>query len=79
MRLPLCFVLLTHRAVVLTLSNGKRGQQGWERKYVVLDGTKVSIYDTEPREGQFLVFSCFSNADLKVDSNTNIVIIVCFY
>uniref|UniRef100_I3KTN0 Citron Rho-interacting kinase n=1 Tax=Oreochromis niloticus TaxID=8128 RepID=I3KTN0_ORENI len=30
--------------------NGKRGQQGWERKYVVLDGTKVSIYDTEPRE-----------------------------
>ncbi|XP_071376611.1 citron Rho-interacting kinase [Centroberyx affinis] len=34
--------------------NGKRGQQGWERKYVVLDGTKVSIYDTEPREGQYL-------------------------
>uniref|UniRef100_A0A671TTW3 Citron Rho-interacting kinase n=1 Tax=Sparus aurata TaxID=8175 RepID=A0A671TTW3_SPAAU len=33
--------------------NGKRGQQGWERKYVVLDGTKVSIYDTEPREGQY--------------------------
>ncbi|XP_029947313.1 citron Rho-interacting kinase isoform X1 [Salarias fasciatus] len=30
--------------------NGKRGQQGWERKYVVLDGTKVSVYDTEPRE-----------------------------
>uniref|UniRef100_A0A4W6CRC0 Citron Rho-interacting kinase n=1 Tax=Lates calcarifer TaxID=8187 RepID=A0A4W6CRC0_LATCA len=30
--------------------NGKRGQQGWERKYVVLDGTKVSIYDSEPRE-----------------------------
>uniref|UniRef100_H3D1L4 Citron rho-interacting serine/threonine kinase n=1 Tax=Tetraodon nigroviridis TaxID=99883 RepID=H3D1L4_TETNG len=29
--------------------NGKRGQ-GWERKYVVLDGTKVSIYDIEPRE-----------------------------
>uniref|UniRef100_A0A9J8BA99 Citron rho-interacting serine/threonine kinase a n=1 Tax=Cyprinus carpio carpio TaxID=630221 RepID=A0A9J8BA99_CYPCA len=25
--------------------NGKRGQQGWERKYVVLDGTKLSIYD----------------------------------
>uniref|UniRef100_A0A7N8YJN8 Citron Rho-interacting kinase n=1 Tax=Mastacembelus armatus TaxID=205130 RepID=A0A7N8YJN8_9TELE len=33
--------------------NGKRGQQGWERKYVVLDGTKVSIYDSEPREGQY--------------------------
>ena len=30
--------------------NGKRGQ-GWARKYVVLDGTKVSIYETEPREG----------------------------
>uniref|UniRef100_A0A3Q3X2J0 Uncharacterized protein n=1 Tax=Mola mola TaxID=94237 RepID=A0A3Q3X2J0_MOLML len=30
--------------------NGKRGQ-GWERKYMVLDGTKVSIYDIEPREG----------------------------
>ncbi|XP_030631130.1 citron Rho-interacting kinase [Chanos chanos] len=30
--------------------NGKRGQQGWERKYVVLDGTKVSIYESEPRE-----------------------------
>ncbi|KAA8578928.1 hypothetical protein FQN60_017521 [Etheostoma spectabile] len=29
--------------------NGKRGQ-GWERKYMVLDGTKVSIYETEPRE-----------------------------
>uniref|UniRef100_W5M0C9 non-specific serine/threonine protein kinase n=1 Tax=Lepisosteus oculatus TaxID=7918 RepID=W5M0C9_LEPOC len=30
--------------------NGKRGQQGWERKYVVLDGTKVMVYETEPRE-----------------------------
>uniref|UniRef100_A0A3B3E0A0 Citron rho-interacting serine/threonine kinase b n=1 Tax=Oryzias melastigma TaxID=30732 RepID=A0A3B3E0A0_ORYME len=30
--------------------NGKRGQ-GWERKYVVLDGTKLSIFDIEPREG----------------------------
>uniref|UniRef100_A0A8B9RP16 non-specific serine/threonine protein kinase n=1 Tax=Astyanax mexicanus TaxID=7994 RepID=A0A8B9RP16_ASTMX len=30
--------------------NGKRGQQGWESKYVVLDGTKVSIYESEPRE-----------------------------
>lgn len=33
--------------------NGKRGQQGWETKYVVLDGTKVSVYDSEPREGQY--------------------------
>ncbi|XP_056462175.1 citron rho-interacting kinase isoform X1 [Gadus chalcogrammus] len=30
--------------------NGKRGQQGWESKYVVLDGTKVSVFDGEPRE-----------------------------
>ncbi|XP_054883324.1 citron rho-interacting kinase isoform X3 [Poeciliopsis prolifica] len=30
--------------------NGKRGQQGWERKYVILDGTKLSVYDTEPTE-----------------------------
>uniref|UniRef100_A0A4W4FM99 Citron rho-interacting serine/threonine kinase b n=1 Tax=Electrophorus electricus TaxID=8005 RepID=A0A4W4FM99_ELEEL len=30
--------------------NVKRGQ-GWERKYVVLDGNKVLTYDTEPREG----------------------------
>ncbi|XP_017270184.1 citron Rho-interacting kinase isoform X2 [Kryptolebias marmoratus] len=29
--------------------NGKRGQ-GWERKYIVLDGTKVSVYEIEPRE-----------------------------
>ncbi|KAF3696176.1 Citron Rho-interacting kinase [Channa argus] len=29
--------------------NGKRGQ-GWERKYVVLDGTKISVYEIEPRE-----------------------------
>lgn len=36
---------------------------------MVLDGTKVSIYDTEPREGQFLVFSCHFKADLKVDSH----------
>uniref|UniRef100_A0AAQ4S7S1 Citron rho-interacting serine/threonine kinase b n=1 Tax=Gasterosteus aculeatus aculeatus TaxID=481459 RepID=A0AAQ4S7S1_GASAC len=35
--------------------NGKRGQQGWERKYVVLDGTRVSIFDTEPREGQYFI------------------------
>ncbi|XP_059404904.1 citron Rho-interacting kinase-like isoform X7 [Carassius carassius] len=30
--------------------NSKRGQQGWERKYVVLDGTKLSIYESEPSE-----------------------------
>ncbi|XP_062844335.1 citron Rho-interacting kinase isoform X1 [Trichomycterus rosablanca] len=30
--------------------NGKRGQQGWESKYVILDGTKVSVYESEPRE-----------------------------
>ncbi|XP_031433366.1 citron rho-interacting kinase isoform X3 [Clupea harengus] len=30
--------------------HGKRGQQGWETGYVVLDGTKVSIFETEPRD-----------------------------
>ncbi|TNN77629.1 Citron Rho-interacting kinase [Liparis tanakae] len=29
--------------------NGKRGQ-GWESKYMILDGTKVSIFEIEPRE-----------------------------
>ncbi|TTP43317.1 Citron Rho-interacting kinase [Bagarius yarrelli] len=29
--------------------NGKRGQ-GWERKYMVLEGNKVLTYETEPRE-----------------------------
>lgn len=52
------------------LRNGKRGQQGWERKYVVLDGTKVSVYDTEPREGQFLVSSGCSKADFRVGTMT---------
>lgn len=32
--------------------NGKRGQ-GWERKYVVLEGNKVLTYETEPREGHY--------------------------
>lgn len=49
--------------------NGKRGQQGWERKYVVLDGTKLSIYDNEPREGQYdkclyFYFKIFKNTYL---------------
>uniref|UniRef100_A0A3Q1G4G8 Citron rho-interacting serine/threonine kinase b n=1 Tax=Acanthochromis polyacanthus TaxID=80966 RepID=A0A3Q1G4G8_9TELE len=46
--------------------NGKRGQ-GWERKYVVLDGTKVSIYETEPREdfaGEFDL--CLSDGEVMV-------------
>ncbi|XP_063067074.1 citron rho-interacting kinase isoform X3 [Engraulis encrasicolus] len=30
--------------------NAKRGQQGWETKYVILDGTKVSIFEVEPRD-----------------------------
>ncbi|RXM92297.1 Citron Rho-interacting kinase [Acipenser ruthenus] len=32
------------------LLNGKRGQLDWDRKYVILEGTKVMIYDSEPRE-----------------------------
>ncbi|KAM9331115.1 citron Rho-interacting kinase [Gastrophryne carolinensis] len=31
--------------------NNKRGQQGWDRKYVVLEGSKISIYDSEVKEG----------------------------
>lgn len=34
--------------------NGKRGQ-GWERKYVVLEGNKVLTYETEPREGHYFL------------------------
>ncbi|NXN49629.1 CTRO kinase, partial [Rynchops niger] len=30
--------------------NNKRGQHGWDRKYIVLEGTKVLIYDAEARE-----------------------------
>uniref|UniRef100_A0A8C5BJP0 Citron rho-interacting serine/threonine kinase n=1 Tax=Gadus morhua TaxID=8049 RepID=A0A8C5BJP0_GADMO len=30
--------------------SGKRGQ-GWEKKFSILDGTKVSVYEVEPREG----------------------------
>uniref|UniRef100_A0A8C6LTJ2 non-specific serine/threonine protein kinase n=1 Tax=Nothobranchius furzeri TaxID=105023 RepID=A0A8C6LTJ2_NOTFU len=44
--------------------NGKRGQQGWERKYVVLDGTKLSIYDNEPREEEFEL--CFPDGEVTV-------------
>lgn len=36
---------------VVACRNGKRGQ-GWERKYMILDGTKLSAYDIEPREGR---------------------------
>ncbi|KAJ8286440.1 hypothetical protein GJAV_G00039280 [Gymnothorax javanicus] len=50
--------------------HGKRGQQGWESKYVVLDGTKVSIYETEPREDstrpQEEIELCPSDGDLTV-------------
>ena len=46
-------IMCVHR-LGLVYRNGKRGQQGWESKYVVLDGTKVSVFDGEPREGQYL-------------------------
>lgn len=50
---------------------------------MVLDGTRVSIYDTEPREGRFWVFCGYSNADLKVDTIPhafhNEIIIIIFY
>ncbi|KAG9487318.1 hypothetical protein GDO78_007270 [Eleutherodactylus coqui] len=31
--------------------NNKRGQQGWDRKYIVLEGSKILIYDNEVKEG----------------------------
>ncbi|KAG8455787.1 hypothetical protein GDO86_001833 [Hymenochirus boettgeri] len=31
--------------------NNKRGQQGWDKKYVVLEGSKVLIFDSELKEG----------------------------
>ncbi|XP_043925695.1 citron Rho-interacting kinase [Protopterus annectens] len=30
--------------------NNKRGQQGWERKYIVLEGSKLSVFDSDSRE-----------------------------
>ncbi|KAM7392004.1 hypothetical protein PAMP_022647 [Pampus punctatissimus] len=49
--------------------NGKRGQ-GWERKYVVLDGTKVSIYEIEPREDSVKPLEefdlCLSDGEVEV-------------
>lgn len=35
--------------------NNKRGQQGWDRKYIVLEGSKVLIYDNEAREGKLII------------------------
>uniref|UniRef100_A0A8C5P682 Citron Rho-interacting kinase n=1 Tax=Leptobrachium leishanense TaxID=445787 RepID=A0A8C5P682_9ANUR len=31
--------------------NNKRGQQGWDRKYIVLEGSKILIFDSELKEG----------------------------
>ncbi|XP_072271580.1 citron Rho-interacting kinase isoform X4 [Pyxicephalus adspersus] len=31
--------------------NNKRGQQGWDRKYVVLEATKILIFESEVKEG----------------------------
>ncbi len=49
--------LIVRGFVYRSCRNGKRGQ-GWERKYVVLDGYKVITYETEPRDGlwMFLLF-----------------------
>lgn len=50
-----------HGFVLIFLRNNKRGQQGWDRKYIVLEGTKVLIYDAEAREGnlEFLARAYF--------------------
>lgn len=42
---------LTWLCAFFFFRNNKRGQQGWDRKYIVLEGTKVLIYDAEAREG----------------------------
>ncbi|XP_075070897.1 citron Rho-interacting kinase [Mixophyes fleayi] len=31
--------------------NNKRGQQGWDRKYIVLEGSKILIFDSDVKEG----------------------------
>ncbi|KAM8961552.1 citron Rho-interacting kinase isoform 2-T2 [Pelodytes ibericus] len=31
--------------------NNKRGQQGWDRKYIVLEGSKILIFEAELKEG----------------------------
>ncbi|XP_075424502.1 citron Rho-interacting kinase isoform X6 [Ascaphus truei] len=31
--------------------NNKRGQQGWDRKYIVLEGSKLLVFDSELKEG----------------------------
>uniref|UniRef100_H3BGN6 Citron Rho-interacting kinase n=1 Tax=Latimeria chalumnae TaxID=7897 RepID=H3BGN6_LATCH len=35
---------------VIVLRNNKRGQQGWDRKYIVLEGSKLLLYDTDCRD-----------------------------
>lgn len=47
----LCVSLVLSVSDSLCLRNNKRGQQGWDRKYIVLEGSKVLIYDNEAREG----------------------------
>uniref|UniRef100_A0A4W3HT81 non-specific serine/threonine protein kinase n=1 Tax=Callorhinchus milii TaxID=7868 RepID=A0A4W3HT81_CALMI len=32
--------------------NGKRGQQGWERKYIVLEGSKILLFENDSKDGQ---------------------------
>ncbi|XP_067911362.1 citron Rho-interacting kinase-like isoform X3 [Heterodontus francisci] len=32
--------------------NGKRGQQGWERKYIILEESKVFLYENDSIDGQ---------------------------
>uniref|UniRef100_A0A8D0HGM7 Citron Rho-interacting kinase n=1 Tax=Sphenodon punctatus TaxID=8508 RepID=A0A8D0HGM7_SPHPU len=50
--------------------NNKRGQQGWDRKYIILEGTKVLIHDAEAREaGQRPVEEfelCLSDGDVTI-------------
>lgn len=54
--------------------NAKRGQQGWETKYVILDGTKVSIFEVEPRDGKPSIHHLpYGRGDLRLCAPTAIL------
>ncbi|XP_067861727.1 citron Rho-interacting kinase isoform X2 [Heptranchias perlo] len=49
--------------------NGKRGQQGWERKYIVLEKSKVLLYENDSIDGQRPIDEfelCLPNGDVSV-------------
>lgn len=70
-----------HSFVLIFLRNNKRGQQGWDRKYIVLEGTKVLIYDAEAREGnlEFLARTYFLNLQILFGELRGLKIITVCY